>query len=98
MKQRTINISFTKDDMDLYNELIRESCLLYVPTSALIRNYIKSGIKSKNNTSLSVQQMNKTIKISNLIYEMLILLAKKSNRNPNAFIEELIQSQYKNLK
>jgi hypothetical protein len=42
--------------------------------------------------------MNKTIKVSNLVYEMLILLAKKSNRNPNVFTEELIQSQYKNLK
>ena len=79
MKQRTINISFTKDDMDLYNALIRESYLLFVPTSALIRNY-------------------KNIKVSNIVWEMLILLAKKSNRNPNLFIEELIQSQYKNLK
>lgn len=54
MKQRTINISFTKDDMDLYNELIRESCLLFIPTSALIRNYIKCGIKFKKKAPLSV--------------------------------------------
>ncbi len=53
MKQRTINISFTKDDMDLYNELMRESCLSYVPASVLIRNYIKSGIKTKQKTPLS---------------------------------------------
>jgi hypothetical protein len=54
MKQRTINISFTKDDMDLYNELMRESCLSYVPASVLIRNYIKSGIKTKQKSPLSI--------------------------------------------
>ena len=54
MKQRTINISFTKDDMDLYNALMRESCLSYVPASALIRNYIKCGIKTNQKTPLSV--------------------------------------------
>jgi hypothetical protein len=52
--QRTINISFTKDDMDLYNELMRESCLSYVPASVLIRNYIKCGIKTKQKTPLSI--------------------------------------------
>jgi len=54
MKQKTIHISFTKDDMDLYNELMRESCLSYVPASVLIRNYIKTGIKTKQQISLSV--------------------------------------------
>ena len=53
-QQRTINISFTKDDMDLYNQIMRESCLSYVPASALIRNYIKKGIKTKQKTPLSV--------------------------------------------
>jgi len=42
--------------------------------------------------------MNKTIKVSNIVWEMLILLAKKSIRKPDAYVEELIQSQYKNLK
>ncbi len=42
--------------------------------------------------------MNKTIKVSNLVYEMLILLAKKSNRKLDDYVEDLIQSQYKNLK
>ena len=53
MKQKTIHISFTKDDMDLYNELMRESCLSYVPASALIRNYLKSGMKSKQRPFVS---------------------------------------------
>jgi len=42
--------------------------------------------------------MNKTIKVSNIVWEKLILLAKKSNRKPDDYVEELIQSQYKNLK
>lgn len=47
MRQRTIHISFPKDDIDLFNELMRESSLSYVPASALIRNYLKSGINIK---------------------------------------------------
>ena len=47
MKQKTIHISFTKDDIDLYNELMRESSLSYVPASVLIRNYLKTGITKK---------------------------------------------------
>jgi hypothetical protein len=46
MKQRTIHISFTKDDIDLYNQLMKESCLSYIPASALIRNYLKTGMKT----------------------------------------------------
>jgi hypothetical protein len=53
MKQKTINISFTKDDIALYNELMRESCLSYVPTSVLIRNYLKSGMKIKERPLVS---------------------------------------------
>ncbi len=47
MRQRTIHISFTKDDIDLYNAIMRESSLSYVPTSVIIRNYLKSGMKTK---------------------------------------------------
>ena len=42
--------------------------------------------------------MNKTIRVSNLVYEMLLLLAKKSNRKPDDYVEDLIQQQYKNQK
>ena len=42
--------------------------------------------------------MNKTIKVSNIVWEMLLLLAKKSNRKPDDYVEDLIQQQYKNLK
>ena len=53
MNQKTIHISFKNDDTDLYNELMRESALSYVPMSVLVRNYIRIGreqrkINSKN--------------------------------------------------
>jgi hypothetical protein len=47
MKQKTIHISFSKDDIDLYNELMRESCLSYVPASAIIRMYVRNGMQNK---------------------------------------------------
>jgi hypothetical protein len=43
MNQRTIHISFTNDDSDLYHELMRESALNYIPISVLVRNYIRTG-------------------------------------------------------
>lgn len=43
MKQKSIHISFTKDDIDLYHELIRESALRLIPTSTLIRFYLRNG-------------------------------------------------------
>lgn len=53
MNQKTIHISFRNDDTDLYNELMRESALSYVPVSVLARNYMRIGreqskINSKN--------------------------------------------------
>ena len=45
MQRRTIHISFKEDDSDLYNELMRESALSYVPCSALVRKYIRSGMQ-----------------------------------------------------
>jgi hypothetical protein len=52
-QQRTIHISFTKDDIDLYNQIMRESSLSYVPASVLIRNYLKSGMKTKQRPLVS---------------------------------------------
>ena len=45
--------------------------------------------------------MNKTIRISNLVYEMLVVLAKKhrpSPLKPEVYIEEIIENQYRELK
>lgn len=46
--QKTIHISFKNDDTDLYNELMRESSLNYVPMSVLVRNYIRTGRDQRN--------------------------------------------------
>lgn len=46
--QKTIHISFKNDDTDLYNELMRESLLNYVPMSVLVRNYIRTGRDQRN--------------------------------------------------
>ena len=48
MNQKTIHISFKNDDTDLYNELMRESSLNYVPMSVLVRNYIRNGMDQRN--------------------------------------------------
>ena len=52
MKQKTINISFPKDD-DLYDKIQRESSLSLVPRSTLIRYYIKNGMKLKESLPLA---------------------------------------------
>lgn len=53
MKQRTIHISFTENDIDLYNEIMRESILSYIPASALVRNYLKTGMNIKQSQPMS---------------------------------------------
>ena len=52
MKQRTLHISFTKNDDDLYNELIRQSSLNYIPASTLARIWMRSGIERNKENKL----------------------------------------------
>jgi hypothetical protein len=43
--------------------------------------------------------MNKTIKVSSLTWEMLVLIAKKNgNKKPEDFVEHLIQENYNKMK
>ena len=51
-QQKSIHISFTKDDIDLYNELMRESTLRLIPASTLIRFYLRNGKKAANTSNL----------------------------------------------
>ena len=53
MSRQNINVSFPDEETLLYKELTLESSLSYVPVSALIRNYIKEGMKSKNRKNLT---------------------------------------------
>jgi hypothetical protein len=47
MKQRTLHISFTKNDDDLYGELLRQSALNYIPTSTLARVLMRDGLRAR---------------------------------------------------
>ena len=43
-------------------------------------------------------QMNKTIRISNLNWELLAFIAKKQNKKPDDYVEQLIQTAYNSIK
>jgi len=51
-QQKSIHISFTKDDFDLYNDIMRESTLRLIPISTLIRFYLRNGKKAANTSNL----------------------------------------------
>ena len=42
--------------------------------------------------------MNKTIKLTNLAYEMLAFIAKKQSKKPDDYVEQLIQTAYNSIK
>ena len=44
MKQRTLHISFPDEEIDLYNEIMRESALTYSPVASICRRHIRKGI------------------------------------------------------
>ena len=50
-------ISYGKDDMNLFNELNRESQLGLIPIATLVKDYVRKGIKASNPAS------NKVIKV-----------------------------------
>ena len=45
MAQKTLHISFPDEDLDLYNEIIREHSLTYSPIASVCRRYIRKGMK-----------------------------------------------------
>jgi len=62
MKQTTIHTSFTQknDDQALYNEIMRQSALSYVPAAVIIRENLKMKMKENNGSlSLTWQLINK---------------------------------------
>ena len=50
--QKTIHLSFGKKDEDLYNELMRQSSLNYIPISSLVRQYVRDSIKTNGKMQL----------------------------------------------
>ena len=51
--QKTIHLSFGKKDEDLYNELMRQSSLNYIPISSLARKYVRNSIATNGKMKLS---------------------------------------------
>ena len=52
--QKTIHLSFGKNDEDLYNELMRQqSSLNYIPISSLVRMYVRDSIKTNGKMKLT---------------------------------------------
>jgi hypothetical protein len=50
--QKTIHLSFGKKDEDLYNELMRQSSLNYIPISSLVRKYVRDSIATNGKMKL----------------------------------------------
>lgn len=42
--QRTLHISFPDNEVDLYNELMRESALTYSPIASVCRRHMRKGL------------------------------------------------------
>ena len=51
--QKTIHLSFGKKDEDLYNQLMRQSSLNYIPISSLVRKYVRDSIATNGKMKLS---------------------------------------------
>ena len=46
MSQRTLHISFPEEEIDLYNEIMRESSLTYSPVASVCRRHLKKGMNA----------------------------------------------------
>jgi hypothetical protein len=44
--QKTLHISFTTDDEDMYFDIMRQSSRTMVPISSLARYYMREGLKN----------------------------------------------------
>ena len=51
--QKTIHLSFGKKDEDLYNKLMSQSSLNYIPISSLVRKYVRDSIATNGKMKLS---------------------------------------------
>lgn len=45
MAQKTLHISFRDCEVDLYNEIMRESSLTYLPIASVCKRHIRKGMK-----------------------------------------------------
>ena len=50
-------ISYGKNDIDLFNELNRESELGLIPIATLVKDYVRKGIQTSNAASNNVSKV-----------------------------------------
>ena len=50
-------ISYGKNDIDLFNELNRESELGLIPIATLVKDYVRKGIQTSNAASNKVSKV-----------------------------------------
>tara|TARA_B100001113_G_scaffold350841_1_gene348766 strand:+ start:1539 stop:1721 length:183 start_codon:yes stop_codon:yes gene_type:complete len=46
MQRTNLNVSFGKDEVSLYNEMVRVASLTYTPVAQLTRKYLREGLKN----------------------------------------------------
>lgn len=56
MKQKTLHLSFTKNDDDLFMELMRYSARNYIPTSTQARIWMRKGMKEEQKLEAARKQ------------------------------------------
>lgn len=54
-RQKTLHISFNQDDEDMYFDIMMQSSRTLIPMSALVRHYVREGMKSTKKSVISQQ-------------------------------------------
>lgn len=54
-RQKTLHISFNQDDEDMYFDIMMQSSRTLIPMSALVRHYVREGMKSARKSAISQQ-------------------------------------------
>ena len=55
-QQRTLHISFPEGEVDLYNEIMRESALTYSPVASVARRHIRKSILKTSLRQLNLKK------------------------------------------
>ena len=54
MAQKTLHISFPDEEIDLYNEIMRESSLTYSPVASVCRRHIRKSVSATPDKQMMV--------------------------------------------
>ena len=83
MQRTNLNVSFGKDEVSLYNEMVRVASLTYTPVAQLTRKYLREGLKNdpvanKFKSYPTMNQKNMTLTYTNSKTEARVLKAVKA--------------------